>query len=303
MMKKFLLLIFFISSFNVVFSKYFQSPIDTVFWFYPGEGQNLGQDSVYFPSNIFRLPDTNASEIVPSSSPYDICSIGIGGEICVGFKNFEIVDGDGADFTIFENAFLNPITKKIFAEPAVVSVSYDGINFVVFPWDYPTLEGCAGTKPTNGKGNPFNPEESGGNSFDLSTVGIKKARYIKIKDICNLILSDTGHQFYSPLLSGFDLDCVVGIHLLPIVQSFDCLDGQNIKISISSQIVTFFNVMGYSLKIFDSLGNLVVEYKELAEYNIDLSNLASGFYILCLQNSHNFILYKFFKTENAVYCK
>ncbi len=301
-MKNFLILIFFTFNFNVTFSQYYQSAIDTVFWFYPGEGQNLGQNSVYFPSNIFRLPDTNASELVPSSSPYDICSIGIGGEICVGFKNFEIVDSDGADFTIFENAFLNPITKIFFAEPAVVSVSYDGTNFFEFPWDYQTLEGCAGTKPTNGKGNPFNPEESGGNSFDLSSFGIKKARYIKIKDICNLILNDTSHPFYSPLLTGFDLDCVVGIHLLPIVQSFESLDVQKIKISISSQIVTIFNAIGYNLKIFDFLGNLVGEYKEPDENNIDLSNFAPGFYLLCLQNSHNFILYKLLKTEYAVYC-
>lgn len=250
-----------------LFSQWYQAPIDTVFWFFPGKGQNLGQDSTYFPQNIFRLPDTNASENVPSSSPKDICSLGMGGEIVVGFKNYYVYDGEGPDFTIFENAFISPITKKVFAEPAVVSVSEDGVNFFEFPWDYYTLDGCAGTKPTNGKANPFDPTVSGGNAFDLAQIGLEKARYIKIKDICDTILKNPQHPFYDPLLSGFDLDCVVGLHLKPISSSV--FENDNYKHKFHPELlyqdfplnsrgkINVFNLYGKSIENFDRTSDFI----------------------------------------------
>jgi len=278
-----------------------QSIIDTVYWFYPGTGQNLGQDSGYFPKNIFKLPDTIASEVVPSSSPADICSIGLGGEICVGFKDFEVVDLEGPDFTIFENAFVNPVTKKVFAEPAVVSVSADGVEFIDFPWDYESLEGCAGTKPTNGKGNPFDPSESGGNSFDLSTIGLKKIKYIKIKDICNLILNDKNHPFYSPLLSGFDLDCVVGIHLLPNTLSTDKINKYSNELRFSRGYLYIFSQEYYSFVLFDSQGQIVLSLSTIGRTSLDFSNLPDGLYLLCFQKTGKFKFHKILKIDNEIF--
>lgn len=202
-------------------SQYFQSGIDTVYKFLPGTGQNFGQSTEYFPQNIFGLPDTNASEFTPSSDPKQICSIGLGGEIVVGFKNYIIFDGEGPDFTIFENAFINPVTKKVFAEPAIIAVSEDGINFYDFPYDPMTLEGCAGVTPTNGKANPFDVQNSGGDKFDLSTIGLSRANYIKIKDICNEILQNPSHPFFDPIISGFDLDAVVGLNLIQDISNIE----------------------------------------------------------------------------------
>ncbi len=187
--------------------------IDTVYAFSPGEGQNNGQGQEYYPNNIFGPPDTIAKESVPAAAPEEILSIGLDGEIVVGFKSFIVVDGEGPDLTIFENAFKNPVTGKIFAEPAKVAVSPDGETFFEFPYDLQTLEGCAGITPTYGKEDPFDPEVSGGDKFDLADIGLHSISAIKITDICRVVLEDSEHPFHDPIITGFDLDAVVGLHL------------------------------------------------------------------------------------------
>ncbi len=261
-------------------------PIDTVLYFKPGEGQNSGQASIYFPQNIFNLPNTKASQWVPASSPEDVCSIGLGGEIVVGWKDFELTDDEGADFTIFENPFINPANQKVFAEPGVVSVSYDGINFYEFPFDSITLEGCAGIIPTNGSADFCNPLESGGNAFDLATVGLKKIRWIKIKDFTYWLLEQKDHPFYNPILSGFDLDCVVGLYL-------QSLSSANQNFFESSKKTIFVKTNGKCLKInseeileislFDFVGNLLLQETNFFGDEICFENFANGSYILLLK--------------------
>ena len=178
---------------SAVFTQNTTGFIDTVYSYKWGTGQNAGQDTAYFPKNIFGPPDSSANDQVPSNAPYQVCSLGLGGEIVVGFKNLVVFDGPGPDFTIFENAFLNPVTNKIFAEPGKISVSEDGIHFIDFPFDSLTLKGCAGVTPTHGNIDPFNPEESGGNQFDLADLHLKQIKYIKITDICQMILDNPQH--------------------------------------------------------------------------------------------------------------
>ncbi len=184
--------------------------IDTVINYKWGEGQNLGQSSEYFPQNIFGLPSENANENIPESSPMEILSIGLGGSLTVSFKNFYIVDKNGPDFIIFENVFINPITKKNFCEPAKVSVSFDGINFVTFPYDTNNLSGCAGITPTHRSGN--NPLDWGGDQFDLSNINLTKIKFIRIDDISGVILNNKNHKYYDATVSGFDLDAIIGIN-------------------------------------------------------------------------------------------
>ncbi len=278
---------------NSSFAQYFQAPIDTVLYFHPGKGQNVGQDSSYFPANIFNLPDSAASENVGSANPNNICSLGLGGEIVVGFKNYFIIDSDGPDFTIFENAFINPITKKVFAEPGIVSVSEDGINFVEFPFDSLTLEGCAGTRPTYGKANPYDPTVSGGNSFDIEKIGFKKARFIKIKDFSEFVLNNKSHPFYDPTISGFDLDAVVGIHLEPISSS---ISTEN---NISTCFSVYFERLGIEIEtnetitiiIFDSIGRILTKNVFIESSTIDLSNYPDGIFLINLQcNSQSYLI-------------
>lgn len=179
---------------------------DTVQSLHPGTGQNSGQGPAFFPKNVFGLPDPRATDSTPVTDPRSICSIGLNGEIVIGFREHVIVDGPGADFTVFENPF-HYGAGRLYAEPASVSISKDGETWFTLPFDSSTLVGCAGVTPATGE-DPFNPDVSGGDSFDLSTVGVDSVRWIKLSDITSTILNNPQHPYYDPTLSGFDLDAV-----------------------------------------------------------------------------------------------
>lgn len=190
----------------------FASGTDTVFSVRWGMGQDFGRDR--FPANVLGLPDTTARADRPSNNPAQVCSLGMGGEIVLGWKNAFLVNRQGADFTVFENAFLR-FDNKVFAEPAKIAVSQDGVRFVEFPFDSLSLRGCAGITPTNGNQSPFNPRVSGGDSFDLATIGIDSVRFVRITDVSAIVLNNPRHLFYDPTITGFDLDAVVGLFLIP----------------------------------------------------------------------------------------
>lgn len=186
---------------------------DTVLHFIPGTGGTTGQGPAFFPANIFRGPDPKATETMATTDPREICALGVGGEIIVGVKGHMITNGPGVDFIIFENAFIGP-RGRVYAEPATVSVSADGIEWHTFPYDSLTLRGCAGRTPTTG-GDPFNPEESGGDGFDLLDVGLDQIRWIRLTDVCPMIIGNPQHPYYDPTLNGFDLDAITVLHAQP----------------------------------------------------------------------------------------
>lgn len=246
-----------------------QGSIDTVYSFASGEGNLKGIEPENYPNNIFGLPSDRASLKVPENSPTQILSIGIGGEIIVGFKGRKVVDVTGADFTIFENAFETFDGNKVFAEPAEVSISKDGINFVTFPINESTLENCAGITPTNGKNNPFDPLESGGDSFDISTLGFAYVTQIKIKDVSGIVANLPKESKYSTplsLISGFDLDAVTAMKLEPNIVSVE-------EISPTEKYDR--------IEIYDILGNRIYFNQDYDDYY-----LPSGayFYIYYFQN-------------------
>ena len=65
----------------------------------------------------------------------DTLSLGLGGTITLAFDDNVIVDGPGPDLLVFENAFLptGATTLAPFAEPAVVEVSGDGVDWHALP--------------------------------------------------------------------------------------------------------------------------------------------------------------------------
>lgn len=176
-----------------------------------GSGGGFGAE--YLPKNVLGFPDTNARAETPTVDPNQIVGIGLGGEITLSFDR-TIVDGPGPDFTVFENAFNYRLgtVERIYAEPAEVSVSGDGVTYVPFPFDSLTLDGCAGTKPTFGDHDPGDPLASGGNSFDLADIGVDSIRFIRLRDVTAIILSNPTHPFRDPTLNGFDLDAVVAVN-------------------------------------------------------------------------------------------
>ncbi len=154
-----------------------------------------------------------------SAGSLDVVSLGNGGSITVAFTDNRIVDGPGADFTVFENAFNSP-GLGIFTEVGVVAASEDGVTFVEFPHGAggQDLSGLAGRTPVYANPDtndihPRDPAVSGGDQFDLATIGLASARFLRITDP-GASIDDVGNHFPTPGpgKSGFDLDAVIAIN-------------------------------------------------------------------------------------------
>lgn len=255
--------------------------INTVVSFTPGEGQNLGQGDEFFPNNIFGRPSEKASEQAAAASESEVLSLGMDGEIIVANSDNVIVDGEGNDFTIFENAFINPINQRIFAEPGVVSVSKDGIDFAEFPYNFATLVGCAGTVPTYGDQDYCDSEVSGGNSFDLADLGVDSVRYIRIRDLTVEVANNQNHKYYDISLSGFDLDAVV-IHNFAAKKISSVEDNSQQYYTIQNQIYQS-NSHKNKAVIYTLSGEKIAELIGIEQYNF--SNLNLGVYLITIENN------------------
>lgn len=254
-----------------------RASIDTVIAFTPGTKQTSGQGPSFFPKNIFGVPDVRADTAVPITDPRAVCSIGYGGTITVGFSKHVLVDGPGADFTIFENAFRYG-NKRMYAEPATVEVSTDGVDYKLFPYDAQTLVGCAGVSAVYGKADPFDPSQSGGDAFDLATIGVDSIRFIRITDITSVILDDTQHPFYDPTLSGFDLDAVCARHAVraPMQSAIEPIAGtHSVRVDLNQREGT--------LRVYHVNGTLIDErIVHGGSFDVALDHLPVGPLLLSL---------------------
>lgn len=181
-----------------------QSPYATeLVSFEPGEQAGYGMDEL--PDVVLGPPDGGG----PGKGSLDVLSLGVGGEIVLGFGERVIVDGDGPDLIVFENAFWAGGDPSMpFSEPGEVAVSEDGDTWQTFPCD-PSLpgggtsgSGCAGLDPTlvyDTTTNELDPAETGGDAFDLAVLGLERATFVRIRD-----LSDEGDGNSA----GFDLDAI-----------------------------------------------------------------------------------------------
>ncbi len=269
---------------------------DSVVYFHKGIGDYSNQNPPYFPGNVLGEPSESATETVHAVAPEEICSLGLGGEILLEFTDNAIVNGEGVDFTVFENAFLiqfGPRAGEIFAEPGKVAVSKDGINFYEFPFDSLTLEGLAGVTPTNGAADPTNPDSSGGDSFDLSVVGLDTAYYVKITDVTEII-QDTSHPYFDPTANGFDLDAVVAVHSGAVVsvESENEITNSSMKLSVpfpnpayksQNQSIAIYNNSNskIEIKLYDILGKEVEKITTANQkISISINGLSTGVYFI-----------------------
>lgn len=169
-----------------------------------GPGAGFGQAD--FPDIVFGGPRGRGE----AAGSLDVLSLGNGGSITLGFADRRIVDGEGPDFIVFENAFWaggNP--EHPFAELGTVEVSADGETWAAFPCT--ALEApfgsCAGWHPiyANVEDNdldPLDPAVAGGDAFDLADIGLEEVRFVRIVDRAD-----------QPGLSGmFDLDAISIVH-------------------------------------------------------------------------------------------
>ncbi len=167
--------------------------------FQPGEGAGFGQDR--FPEVVLGPPRGGGER----AGSLDVLSLGRGGAIVLRLGR-AAVDGPGPDLLVFENPFRYP--GGAFVEPGEVSVSADGEVWRTFPCDpsAPETTDCAGVAPVlaNAETNeldPTDPEQAGGDAFDLADVGLEAARFVRIVDV------GVGPGF-GPPSEGFDLDAL-----------------------------------------------------------------------------------------------
>lgn len=164
-----------------------------------GDGETFGRD--HMPDVVLGGPRGAGC----CAGSLDVVSLGDGGSLTLSFGERRVVDEPGADFVVFENAFwIGGERGNGFVEYGRVEVSEDGENWREFPCDGGTGEGCAGRTPTlahpNNPGvDVFDPDDAGGDAFDLAELGMSEARYVRVSDIPQDDM-------------GFDLDAVAIIH-------------------------------------------------------------------------------------------
>lgn len=170
--------------------------------FKAGGGAGFGQDKI--PEIVLGPPNPQGEAIST-----DVLSLGMGGEITIELAA-AAADGDGPDFTIFENPFVINGTTTVFTELGEVSASEDGNVFHTFACNPNDLDNshCAGVNPVlvnTAPGIPAdNPMVSGGDLFDLKDIGLSRARFIRIIDLKSVFGADGK--------AGFDLDAVIALH-------------------------------------------------------------------------------------------
>ncbi len=175
--------------------------------FEPGDGAGYNEGAL--PDIVFGPPSGHGTTVGST----DVVSLGDGGEIVVGFGDRTVVDGDGADFVVFENPFWEENDpQRVWAELGEVAVSQDGETWHVYECDYdvdedPPYDGCARWRPTLAfepeDQVPLDPEVTGGDAFDLADVDIDRANYVRIRDLWGEGPAPT---------RGFDLDAVGLVH-------------------------------------------------------------------------------------------
>ncbi|MCX7877398.1 MAG: T9SS type A sorting domain-containing protein, partial [Ignavibacteria bacterium] len=210
-MRKVMFLILFVNSFA---SCQFIDTVHSV-TFGPNYSPGYGPDNQYFPQCIYGRHDTAARYNIPSFGPQNLLSLGTGGTIVLRFRR-AIVNRPGPDFTVFENPFqYGADSTYVFSEVGIVGVSRNGVTFTEFHYRWDTIASgryryynLAGATPVNGLAGPFNwgsPWQgySGGDSFDLDSLGIDSVYFVRIRDAANLV-PDGG--------VAFDLDAIAVIN-------------------------------------------------------------------------------------------
>jgi hypothetical protein len=130
----------------------------------------------------FSLQGGDPMSLTPSLESVEsiashVLSLGHGGSILLKVKGKGfIADLPGPDFSVFENGFIdnNNLAFQEFATLEVAATNDPGA-FRQFPCEprKTILAGCVGVMPTS----------KGGDQMDLSQVGLRKIRFIRITDI------------------------------------------------------------------------------------------------------------------------
>lgn len=263
----------FLFFFSFFFTSYFvfsQSPwASSVHEYSFGAGQTTGQGANYFPYNVLGAVSTGVSATTPASLPEEIVSLGRNGSVSVGFES-PIINGIGADFTVFENAFEITGGLGIFDEWLIVSVSNDGENWFTFPYDSLTGEGMAGRTPTNGGNvNYLDATQSGGDSFDIGELGLSEIKYVRVQDATRFQSSDK--------LSA-ELDAVIALHQL--TTPIENISASSYEVYVAENQLFINAEKPLQLSIYNLQGQVLqsINYSPTLSYHFSLENWAKGIY-------------------------
>lgn len=179
-----------------------------------------------------------------TSGSLDVVGLGRGGTLTLAF-DLPITDGPGADFLVFENAFIVGLESTCFAEIAFVEVSSNGIDFARFPVSYTgpassigpygallpgSWKGFAGTTPVFANPtirpaiDPRDPARAGGDAFDLRVlrthplVGLGKLNVFRITHVRIVDVEDGKHRdmhgrlIRDPSVGSADIDAVAVVN-------------------------------------------------------------------------------------------
>jgi len=242
------------------------------------------------------------AESATGKADNNVVSLGDGGMATLWFSK-PVVNGEGSDFAVFENAFTNE-----FLELAFVEVSSDSINFYRFPAVSNTQTGIQvetfGTlDATNihnlaGKYRAFY-----GVTFDLEelkdTIGLDVNHVVAVRlvDVIGSIDSSfctydsRGIKINDPWptpfeTGGFDLDAVGVIHNSAtavyqnsatdmIVQPNPCVDFVEVSVNV------------LTVRVFDVSGKLLASYNTTGNRRIGLFSLPKGLLLLEMENGNH----------------
>lgn len=248
-----------------------------------------------------------------------VVSLGDGGEAIIEFPN-PIANGEGADFAVFENGFLQgPGSEMAFLELAFVEVSSDGENFYRFPaisnldnsvqlggfanMNARTIHNFAG-KHIGNYGTPFDLEEL----KEVDGLDVNHITHVKIIDVVGSIDPEyatydsegkiVNDPFPTPFgSSGFDLAGVGVIHeqIATGVRSHQVKQIQ-VYPNPAQETIQLENIIpqGENLLIYNTAGQVVWSGVFQTD-QIDISNLKAGAYVGMLQQDDASLNFKFVK--------
>lgn len=232
-----------------------------------------GLKQINLPDSGFANVGTAAGAEGPAASN-GVVSLGDGGIATLTFDP-PITNGDGFDFAVFENTFLDT-----FLELAFVEVSTDSLSWARFPskslTQTQTQTGAFGfTQPTQIHNLAGKYRHPFGTPFDLqdlammSNIRINEIKYVRIIDVVGSIDSILGNKDSDGRMindpwptpfpsSGFDLDAVGVIHQIPLnstsifkskpLLGFDPTSQQLVANSDQPLCVSIYNLHGQMIQ-------------------------------------------------------
>lgn len=236
----------------------------------------------------------------------NVVSLGDGGYAILTFKH-PIINGQGPDFAVYENAF-----NEKFLELAFVEVSSDGINYFRFPAisntssvvqmgpfdntsDATLINNLAGKYKVN-YGTPFDLDDLS----DIDGLDINNITHVKIIDVIGTIdnqfasFDSNNQRINDPYPTafasgGFDLDAVAVIHQNENILSIEELQDEITLYPNPIKAGQTIHITGLpdidQVHIYNLEGKLIYSTTN----NYFLPELSSGQYIITIQSKSTII--------------